>query len=216
VWLLQHAAAAAVGVHPFLHAVRFDPVRVLVLDLELPTYQLNDNLDFVFGRARAYGDPEAGGRFQVFHRPRGLNLAQPANRQLLTGLIRKHRPHLIVGGPVYKMHSDQGERGDHTGVMDYWDEIRDRFGVTLMLETHPPKKSRFGAQDWTPAGSSRWSDWAEIGFGLVPVKDKQGTFEVRHFRGKRDRTRPWPEFFKMSSAWPWEAEWPPGTLGGGL
>lgn len=216
VLLLQVAAGAAVGMHPFQNH-RFDPVRVLWLDLELPAYQLNENIELVFRAARHYGNPESGGRFQVLHRPRGLNLLKPGNAQLLTGLIRKSRPDLIAGGPVYKMHGDTGERGDHTGVMDYFDEIRDRFGCALWLETHPPKKSRFGKQDWSPAGSSRWGDWPEVGFAMVPSKEPGRDFDVVHFRGMRDRTRPWPEAFSMTpSGWPWQATWPPGTLGGGL
>jgi hypothetical protein len=210
----QVAAAAAVGRHPFL-AETFEPVRVLAIDLEMPTYLLNENLALVFGIARYYGDPEAGGRFQVFHQPRGLNLLKPGNAQILTGLIRKHRPDLIVGGPAYKMHGDTGERGDHTGVMDYWDEIRDRFGCALWLETHPAKKPRFGKQDWSPAGSGRWADWPEIGFALVPGNGDR-EFDAVPFRGSRDARRPWPEKFtqSISGGWPWQATWPTGALGG--
>jgi hypothetical protein len=210
----QVAAGAAVGRHPFA-AETFAPVRVMAIDLEMPAYLLNETLEMAFRGAMPYGNPEEDGRFQVFHHPRGLNVLKKANAQLLTGLIRRHRPDLIVGGPAYKMHGDTGERGDHTGVMDFWDEIRDRFRCALWLETHPAKVNRFGKRDWTPAGSGRWADWPEIGFALVPDKTQQGTFEVQHFRGMRDRTRPWPEKFLMNagtSGWAWGAQWPPGTL----
>ena len=180
---LQHAAAASVGIHPF-GAERYDPRRVLWIDLEMPDYLAQRNLELVMRTARYYGNPDEHGRFQFLHRPRGLNLAERAQAHLLAGLIRKASPDLVIAGPVYKMHADTGERGDHTAVMNFWDDMRDRYGFGLWLETHPAKEGRFGgnAKKPTPGGSGRWSDWCEIGFGLVPGKNQQ-QWDVVPFRG---------------------------------
>jgi AAA domain/DnaB-like helicase N terminal domain len=213
---LQHLAAASVGIHPF-GTDRYDPARVLWIDLELPDYLAAENLELVMQTARYYGNPDTDGRFQMLHRPRGLDLGDRGHRQLLAGLIRQHAPDFIAAGPVYKMHQDRGERGDHTQVMDFWDEMRDRYGFALWLETHPAKEGRFGgnAKRPSPAGSGRWSDWCEIGFGLVPGKS-QHLWDVVPFRGQRDRSRAWPEQFQVNIAggWPWLANYPQGTFGG--
>jgi AAA domain-containing protein/DnaB helicase-like protein len=209
---LQHGVAAACGVRPFGGA-RYDPQRVLWIDLELPDYLAAAGLKFVLGRAEHYGDP--GDRFQVLHRPRGLNLAVKANAALLAGLIRKAAPDLVIAGPVYKMHADTGERGDHTQVMDFWDDLRDQLGFALWLETHPAK-DRFGnfSKHPTPSGSSRWGDWPEVGFGMVPGKGEH-LWDVVPFRGMRDRSRAWPESLTVNisgSGWPWQATYPQGTF----
>ena len=209
---LQVAAAAAVGVHPFARD-RYDPVRVLVIDLEMPAYLLEHAITRVFRAARGYGDPFDGGRLQIVHRPRGIDLGQRGQAHLLAGMIRKADPDLVIAGPVYKMHADAGERGEHTVVMDFWDDMRDRHDCALWLETHPAK-GRFGKTVWEPSGSGRWRDWPEIGFAMVPVSGKDRVMEVRPFRGMRDRDRAWPEQFTgtIGAGWPWQATYPPGTL----
>ena len=209
---LQVGLAAAAGVHPF-GKERFTPARVVFLDFEMPKYLLADEITMVMRAVEGYGDPAQDGRFQIIQRPRGLNVEKPADARLLAGLIRKAEPDLIIGGPAYKMHGDRGERGEHTAVMDFWDDIRDRTGAALWLETHP-SKNRFGQRGTDPSGSHRWGDWPEIGFAMKPAKT-DGMFDVVPFRGMRDRTRPWPVSLTMSPAgWPWQANYPPGTFGG--
>lgn len=208
---LQVGVAAAVGVHPF-GKDRFGPARVVFLDFEMPAYLLADELAMVMRHATAYGDPEKDGRFRIIHRTRGLNVEKPADARLLSGLIRKAEPDLVIGGPAYKMHGDRGERAEHTAVMDFWDDIRDQTGCALWLETHP-SKNRFGQRGTDPSGSHRWGDWPEIGFAMKPSKT-DGVFDVVPFRGMRDRTRPWPVSLSVSpSGWPWQANYPPGTFG---
>lgn len=207
---LQVGAAASVGIHPFGRE-RFTPARVLFIDLEMPPYLLQDELELVMRTARYYGTPED--TFQVIHRPRGIDLGQPGQARILAGLIRKAAPDLIIAGPVYKMHGDTGERSEHTQVMNFWDDIRDRHGCALWLETHPSKETRFGKGPLSPSGSHRWADWCEFGFGLIPAKDD--TVDVVPFRGKRDRSRSWPVKLTVNigGGWPWQAAYPQGTFG---
>jgi AAA domain-containing protein/DnaB helicase-like protein len=209
---LQVGLAAAVGVHPF-GKERFDPAKVVFLDFEMPAYLLAEELAMVMRAIAGYGDPAQDGRFQIIHRSRGLNVEKPADARLLAGLIRKAEPDLVIGGPAYKMHGDRGERSEHTAVMDFWDDIRERTGCALWLETHP-SKNRFGQRGTDPSGSHRWGDWPEIGFAMKPAK-AEGVFDVVPFRGMRDRTRPWPVSLTVSpTGWPWLANYPPGTFGG--
>ena len=61
---LQHGAAASVGVHPFRND-RYDPQRVLWIDLEMPDYLANDNLELVLrtgAAVRQSRTPRAGSR----------------------------------------------------------------------------------------------------------------------------------------------------------
>jgi AAA domain/DnaB-like helicase N terminal domain len=209
---LQVGLGAAVGLHPF-GKDRFPPARVVFLDFEMPGYLLADELAMVLRTARQYGDPEEDGRFQIIHRSRGLNVEKPADARLLAGLIRKAEPDMVIGGPAYKMHGDRGDRSEHTAVMDFWDEIRDRTSAALWLETHPAK-NKFGQRGTEPSGSHRWGDWPEIGFAMKPAKT-DGVFDVVPFRGMRDRTRPWPVSLTVSpSGWPFLANYPQGTFGG--
>jgi hypothetical protein len=213
---LQHLLAATVGIHPF-GVDRYDPARAMWIDFELPDYLAAENLELVMRTAAYYGQPDKDGRFQLLHRPRGMDLTDRGQAQLLMGQIRKHHPDVIGAGPVYKMHPDRGDRGDQTVVMDFWDEVRDRFGCAVWLETHPAKPGQFGgnAKKPDPAGSSRWKDWCEIGFGMVPGKT-QYEWDVVPFRGQRDRRRPWPEQYTVNigGGWPWQATYPQATFGG--
>lgn len=207
----QVGFAAAVGAMPFGGADRYPPARTLIIDLENPAYLLDQTLEPVWQAAAAWGDP--WDQIQIIHLPRGVDLARRSDSARLAGMIRKAAPDLIVAGPVYKMHGDTGDRGEHTMVMDWWDMIRDRHAPALWLETHPAK-GRFGKVDWTPGGSARWGGWPEIGFAMVPTKT-DGEYEVRGFRGLRDRKRRWPVKLRtsLSGGWPWDAEFPPQTLG---
>ena len=121
---LQVAFATAAGIHPFAFAP-IPPKRVLFLDLENPHAILQRRIRQF--RETAMSVPTFDdGNIHIFSRPGGLDLRVAKDAQELTGVIRKIRPDLIVGGPIYKMLIDQGEGAEHlhSGITAYWDKIR--------------------------------------------------------------------------------------------
>lgn len=94
---------------------------------------------------------------------------------------------LLVIGPLYKMASgspiDEEPARQTSRVLD---ELRERQGITLVIEAHCPYPSRpGGARPIRPYGASLWSRWPEFGLHLT------ATGELAHWRGQRDE-RAWP------------------------
>ena len=212
VWVMT-----AAGLHPFT-GVRIPPKRTLYLDLENPpsivqakTKPLHD-----LGRQQPGWDDD---RARIWSRPGGIDVRQPADAQLLAGVIKRAAPDLVIAGPLYKMTVDGGERAEqlHGAVSAFWDRMRDRYGVALWLEAHAPMAQNGTARDLRPLGSGIWQRWPEFGKTLRPDQGNPHELIVGRFRGDRDE-RQWPARLTRpvrgeSWKWPWKAEYPKGTFG---
>lgn len=212
---LQLALCSAAGVHPFT----FTPVpaiRVLIIDLENPRELLRrkiKGLMAVAERSEAWNPAN----LRIMSQPGGIDLTSPSGRLRLSQAIHEASPDLVVAGPVYKMLVDRGQGAEelHSQVAFFWDEIRERFGPALWLETHAPGSAAGGERVLRPIGSSLWMRWPEFGLALGRAL-KDGSHKLGRFRGDREEGRLWPESLSRNRApspcWPWAARYPDGTF----
>jgi hypothetical protein len=211
--LAQFGYCVASGVHPFLPATRIEPKRVLIIDLEVARGIRARNAR----RLLQYAD-DAGmdsSLIRLWARPAGLDLRLPDGQMAMSQAVRRHKPDLIIAGPMYKMGCTEAEGpGDYKKVSDYLDRLRDRWGAALILEQHAPMAQAGKARLLRPMGSVLWQQWPEFGMGLQPVKG-QGTrwYKLARFRDDRETGRDWPEFvyWRPGYGWPWAAQYPDGA-----
>ena len=98
----------------------------------------------------------------------------------------------------------------------FLDHIRDAYDCALWIEHHAPLGQSQTSRELRPFGSAVWSRWPEFGIALQPdpTAGSQYIYEVRHFRGARDR-RPWPLLMKRGIQCPFETlEFMQAEIGG--
>jgi hypothetical protein len=209
----QVGVCLASGVHPFNPALRIDPVRVLIVDLELSLGMLARRARLLRPHADAAEFDDA--LLRVWHRPRGIDLRTADGQAELTAVIRAHKPKLVVAGPMYKMGCAEAEgAAEFKKISDYLDEVvRDRLGCAMWLEQHAPMQQGRGARVLRPIGSVLWQQWPDFGWSLKPGRDKTRPdwYEWAYYRKPRER-RTWPEHVYWrpygQHGWPWAAQWP--------
>lgn len=216
VWLRQLAVQAAAGIHPW-HGRDFQPINVLIVDLENSSRQVSRSLSWPIKQAGAKLDPA---RLRVLSRSEGVDLTTRTDRRWLLERCLANQTDLLVIGPLYRMHAGVAAKGDIGGedaarkVTQALDEIRHRAGVALLMETHAPHGDGH-FRDLRPFGSSVWLRWPEFGVGLRqdPESDSPDRFLLKHWRGPRD-ARVWPRLMlKNAGRWPWTPDqFPTGAL----
>jgi replicative DNA helicase len=203
---LQIAVTLASGVHPFSF-YRLAPKRVLLVDFENSRRQLRRRLRSLLDHA---GDRYAGG-LGVVSRIEGADLRNPRDFRWLDALCEKHRPDLLVMGPLYKAFRVHGgeKKTDETAAEEAAyaiDRLRERHQMAVSLEAHSPHGHQGDREGYRPYGASLWLRWPEFGIGMKRLVTEP-TVELVHWRGARDRDRDWPEALAqgVGGTWPWVA-----------
>lgn len=215
--LTQIAVMTAAGIHPWTHA-NVTPRNVLVIDLENSPRLVTRRLNMLRPHAGPAFNPQ---RLRVHSRAEGLDLTTRTDRRWLVDRCQANNTELLVIGPAYRMSSGVSARGDIGGedqartVTKALDDIRERCGVALLMETHAPHGDSYG-RNLRPFGSSVWLRWPEFGIGIALDRDdpRGQRFELSHWRGPRD-VRTWPKaLLRGAGRWPWTPEMPSGTFRG--
>lgn len=214
VLLRQIAISAAAGLHPFTHRP-ITPVRALIMDLENP----DEAIESVCAPMAEVAERTEGwdeDRCWLWRRPAGIDLRHRRDRLELEQVLRAARPDLVCLGPVYKVYRATGKDDEEsaTGAAQaVLDDLRTRHGFGLLLEHHAPHGPGEGKKrQMRPHGSVLWQRWPELGFGLEPVRDMNGSFNFGRFRGDRLPNQ-WPERIdRAGGSWPWSAVYPAGTF----
>jgi hypothetical protein len=195
--LRQLGVQISQGLHPFGGA-SFDPVKVLLVDLENSDRQLRRKLRELRLTVRnAVGDDFDPARLLICACPTGIDLLQPEDREWLCTGIQATRPDLLIIGPIYKMAEGDPTSGEVAGcVAKTLDKIRADHAVAILIEAHVPYASSGGKRPQRPYGASLWSRWPEFGLYL----GDNGT--LSHWRGPRDE-RTWPAKLERGGQWPW-------------
>lgn len=202
----QVAICSAAGIHPFT----FQPmpqIRTLTIDLENPERIIRRTSRSIMENAiRKSGVKEVDARLYI--RPQGFDICNPKDRVIIEQLIENVKPQLLCMGPLYKAYIDSGTRTTEAlaiEVAKFLDKIRDVYGCALWLEHHAPLGSTMASRDLRPFGSSVWSRWPEFGISITPdpLALEGYVYDVRHFRGARDK-RAWPTKMKRSLTLPFE------------
>lgn len=205
---MQMAVCVASGVHPFFgYAQR--QARVLIVDLENPAKPLRTRLR----RLRAIAGDRYRGGLAIEPRREGLNLRDPRDFRWLDEKIERHRPELLVIGPLYKMFRARGNesKADETAAEEAAyaiDRLIVRHDIAVSIEAHSPHGHQGDRENYRPIGASLWLRWPEFGIAMKPVQgDGPMIVDLKHWRGARDRDRQWPRALGTghSSTWPWVA-----------
>lgn len=202
----QVAIASAAGMHPFTFQP-MPPVRTLTIDLENPARIIRRTSRSIMENAIRLSHAKTVDAHLHIH-PSGLDLTESKDRQFVEQLCEQIRPQLICLGPLYKSYVDNGSRTSEAlaiEVAKFLDRIRDVYGCALWLEHHAPLGSSMTTRELRPFGSSVWSRWPEFGISITPdpLSPEGFVYDVRHFRGARDK-RAWPIKMKRSLRMPFE------------
>lgn len=222
VLLRQLAMCAAAGVHPFYRSSNFmgaKPVKVAMIDLENSMETINEQIRMNLRGISKWNGDAVGAlkRVKILSREAGLDLRTRVGRQTVEACISAHEAELVVIGPLYKASRKKGNESYEEEAMEvagFLDDIRVRYGVGLLLESHAPKSR----ETPTPIGSSVWMRWPEMGFAMVPEisRDSEGdavetgNMKLERFRKPRNNSN-WPKGLIRgslgTSEFPWEAQW---------
>ena len=212
----QVAFCLAAGVHPF-SLTGIKPGRVLIVDLENPQYILQQRLKGLREIASQYKGFRAA-NVRMYARPGGINLLRRDHAFKLADAIRKYKPDLIVGGPVYKMFEETGDKDSskHAAIARFFDTMRERHEPAVWLETHAPIATDKGNRAMRPLGSGIWTRWPEFGIALARDPKDTNSLFLDRFRGDRDEQRVWPVAIErnrsIGARWPWLARYPNNTF----
>jgi hypothetical protein len=202
----QVAIASAAGLHPFTFQP-MAPIRTLTIDLENPARIIRRTSRSIMENAIRMSHAKTVDAHLHIH-PSGLDLTSTKDRLFIEQLCEQIRPQLICMGPLYKSYVDNGSRTSEAlaiEVAKFLDRIRDVFECALWLEHHAPLGSSMTTRELRPFGSSVWSRWPEFGISITPdpLNPEGYVYDVRHFRGARDK-RAWPVKMKRSLRLPFE------------
>lgn len=209
----QVAILSSVGLHPFT----FQPmpqIRTLTIDLENPERIIRRTSRWIMQKALKFAKdrrPHGTNVYSDAHlliKPSGMDLMSASGRALFEETVDQVRPNLLCVGPLYKAYADTGTLTSEAlavEVAKFLDYIRDAYDCALWIEHHAPLGQSQTSRELRPFGSAVWSRWPEFGLALSPdpMSGSEYVYDVRHFRGARDR-RPWPIKMKRGVQFPFE------------
>ena len=221
VLLRQLALSAALGIDPFDPDDRqrdYEPQRALIVDCEYSGRQVQRQLAGVARYAGKHREITSAATDRVFiHSVQaGIDLTDPADQSILRGLIRTHRPTLMVIGPLYRATSKGYMDEDATRM---WQQPLERImsdGIAVVLEHHIGNEGADGRRSLRPIGSSAMRRWAAQGVGFrqrecqhkdVDCRSCPRMAKVEKWRGSRDETS-WPTHVRSprSGGYWWERD----------
>jgi len=207
---------AANGLHPFTFE-RIRPLRVLLIDCENSEDQLRRSWrDLCLRLSRHFGVLHPSAAMAYYSIPQGIDVVDPRDAKRLDHMVSDYRADLVIAGPLYKMFRPKKGQSKHDESLadevcdTLYRNVCDRHGAAIWLEAHAPHGERGDRAGMRPIGASAWLRWPEFGFGLVSDGERVAggrRYELKPFRGGRDRWRDWPSHVYEGQQWPWMAQW---------
>ncbi len=196
----QLAVCCSIGVHPF-GGPPYDPMRVLLLDLENPISLGRRKLRPMYETARRLRPMADHSMLSIICRPSGIDVTKRSDARWLSSQLAHAKPDLVVLGPLYKLSSGvlDWEKGA-AAVSGMLDDLRDRHSFGLVIETHAPQ-SIGGSRHLRPVGSSLWLRWPEFVMTFAPLETAPDKVQVSITKGRDERN--WPKFLGRGGDWPW-------------
>lgn len=209
VWLRQTAIRAAAGIDVWDDTKRQTPVRVLMIDRENSPAQIRRQTQRSYETAKKLVGSSWSKNFMIQSNPSSINICNPDDRNWLESQIIANKPELVFLMPIYKLFEDGNNNTAERNAQEFTkvvDDLRERYGISIMMEHHSPFGDGMKERKPKPFGSTVWLRWPDYCWGLIE-DERQQHYKVYPNRG--DRTpiyRPskmnWnPD---LSQGWPWE------------
>lgn len=211
VFVYQMLTGAAFGVDTFTME-RYQPKRVLFLDVENNEFQARANLDKIVPTLHEIA-PDVDPDWRSMKR-RVVDLMASKDRTEIIRRVIHYSPDILYMGTAYKLAdvSDETHRSVRA-IQSVVDRIRQEVNCTVIVEHHAGHGHMNDRNNMRPEGSSYWLRWPDFGYGMQPLPTTNGQRLMRlgAWRGDRATDRQFPVAVKQSTVMPWapvyEDEW---------
>lgn len=211
VFVYQMLTGAAFGVDTFTME-RYQPKRVLFLDVENNEFQARANLDKIVPTLHEIA-PGVDPDWRSMKR-RVVDLMASKDRTEIIRRVIHYSPDILYMGTAYKLAdvSDETHRSVRA-IQSVVDRIRQEVNCTVIVEHHAGHGHMNDRNNMRPEGSSYWLRWPDFGYGMQPLPTTNGQRLMRlgAWRGDRATDRQFPVAVKQSTVMPWapvyEDEW---------
>jgi replicative DNA helicase len=211
VFVYQMLTGAAFGVDTFTME-RYEPKRVLFLDVENNEFQARANLDKIVPTLHEIA-PDAAPEWRSMKR-RVVDLMSSKDRTEVIRRVVHYSPDILYMGTAYKLAdvTDETHRSVRA-IQSVVDRIRQELNCSVIIEHHAGHGHMNDRNNMRPEGSSYWLRWPDFGYGMQPLPTTSGQRLMRlgAWRGDRASDREFPVAVKQSTVMPWapvyEDEW---------
>jgi len=206
----QIAVQCAAGITPFTGAPMPER-KVLYIDPENPEHQTIYSWSNLAGlAARHRGSMVPNENLTILSEWRNEpDLLTLAGQAWLYERINAYKPDICIMGPVQNLVGRDVKDDEVVRKLKHAvNTARAMFGTAFILEHHSPHRSGMDPErPVRPYGSSLFLKWPDYGYGLRPVKDREGVFDLVPNRKPRVRSRAWPEQLQMGKPGTMEFPW---------
>jgi KaiC/GvpD/RAD55 family RecA-like ATPase len=203
----QMLTGAAYG-YDTLTGKRYEPQRVVFLDVENNPYQIADQIRLVHGLLNEYA-PDVKPYWKNLKR-RVVDLTDKAQQASVIRSITAHQPDVLYLGTAYKLAFSEDYRVMARAIMTTVDRVRAEVGCTTFIEHHAGWGDKNDRNGWRPDGTSEWARWADFARGMDVRWDERAGLRVMKLvessRMDRSAGRAWPGGFEQrrsAADFPW-------------
>jgi KaiC/GvpD/RAD55 family RecA-like ATPase len=203
----QMLTGAAYGVNTLSpENTRYEPQRVLFLDVENNPYQIADQVRLVHHLLREAA-PDVKPHWKNLKR-RVVDLTDKTQQAAVIRSIVGHAPDVLYMGTAYKLAFDPDYRVMARGIMSTVDRVRAEIGCTTLIEHHAGWGDKGNRNGWRPDGTSEWARWADFARGMAVEWDGNRRVMKMIVSSRMDRStgRDWPGGFvqgRGDASFPW-------------
>lgn len=202
VFVYQMLTGAAFGVDTFTME-KYEPKRVLFLDVENNEFQAKNNLDKIVPTLRDLV-PDVQPEWRSMKR-RVVNLLETRDKADVIRRVTHYAPDILYMGTAYKLTdvTDETHRAVRA-IQGVVDKIRAELECSVIIEHHAGHGAMNDRNNMRPEGSSYWLRWPDFGYGMVPVKTEGARLmKLTPWRGDRATDRHFPVAVKQGPVLPW-------------
>jgi hypothetical protein len=201
VFIYQLLTGASYGIDT-LTLDRFDPQRILFIDVENNKFQARANLDKIIPTLQEMA-PDIQPEWRSM-KQRVINLLDTKDKSSLLRRINHYHPDILYMGTAYKLTdiTDETHRSVRA-IQSFVDKVRQDIDCTVIVEHHAGHGYQNDRNAMRPEGSSYWLRWPDFGYGMSPMNTPNRVMRLKAWRGDRVMGRQFPLALKTSGVFPW-------------